>query len=72
MTTDKIEIKEDAITDAPAEDRASGVDNETGGNRQPPQAQQRTETQTATPTAATDDEGGLPVGNKGKSPGNGG
>lgn len=43
-----------------------------GGARQPPQPQQRSESQTAVPVTQTDADEGLPVGNKGMSPGNGG
>ncbi len=76
MTTDKIEIKDDTgenTADAGQPSKpAPGAGNLDTGNQQPPQPQQRTESHTAVPGAATDDDVGLPVGYKGKSPGNGG
>ena len=76
MTTDKIEIKEDTITDSDNADRkpkpTSEVTKQGDGERQPLQAQQRPEAQPDVQAKASDDDVGLPIGNKGKSPGNGG
>lgn len=43
-----------------------------GGARQPQHNPPRSESQTAVPVTQADAEEGLPVANKGKSPGNGG
>ena len=75
MTTDRVQVKEDKGADVAEGDQkplAPGADNPSGGARQPLQPQQRVETQTPGPDIATDDDVGLTVGNKGKSPGNGG
>ena len=76
MTTDKIEIKEDKGADADARDpkpnTASKVEKPGDGTRQPLQSQQRVEAQPDVQAKAADDDIGLPVGNRGKSPGNGG
>ncbi len=76
MTTDKIEIKEDkgADADAPGQkpNATSDVEKHGDGARQPLQSQQRVEAQPDVQAKATDDDIGLPVGNRGKSPGNGG
>ena len=76
MTTDKIEIKEDAVTDSEKADRKPNTTSEVAkrgdGERQPLQARQPPEAQPDVQAKATEDDVGLPIGNKGKSPGNGG
>ena len=74
MTTDKIVIKEDDGPSATKADRMAqgGVEDQGADNRQPLQPQQRTEVDTGVPATPTGNEGGLPEGYKGKSPGNGG
>ena len=76
MTTDKIEIKEDKGADSDVPDQkpnaTSEVEKHRDGVKQPLQSQQRVEAQPDFQAKATDDDIGLPVGNRGKSPGNGG
>lgn len=74
MTTDNIEVKDDLGTKNPdpkrvTQPKADGLSEE---RRQPLQPQQRVEREDPGPDVTTDDGVGLQVGNKGKSPGNGG
>ena len=75
MTTDKIEIKEDTGEDTNDKHQPQATlegGHPAPGAQQPPQPQHRTDSQTAVPARATKGDVGLPVGNKGESPGNGG
>ncbi len=76
MTTDKVTIEEDTGANAQEADRKliPSPDTEAlgGGDRQPPQPQQRGEPQIATPITPTGEDADFASGNKGKSPGNGG
>ncbi len=74
MTTDNIEVKDDigAENAAPKTAPQPNADGRSDGSRQPLQPQQRVEREDPGPDVTTDDGVGLPVGNKGNSPGNGG
>ena len=74
MTTDNIEVKHDieAKNQDPKSVPQPKADGLSDVRRQPLQPQQRVEREDPGPDVTTDAGVGLPVGNKGNSPGNGG